>query len=410
MKIIIALQLAWRSLRLNILRTSLTVLGVIIGVAAIVVVFAAGESLERLILNEVNSYGTDIIQTEIRVPTARNEFAVGEVTTLKISDMEAIDRLSNIKRSYAAVIGQQRVTYQNQGKNVLLMGVGANYPLIDQRSQLIEGRFFSDEEDRSQARVVVLGYSLREELFADQEALGQMINIGNSKYRILGVLEERGGLTAGFLDFDMAVYLPVQTLQKRIMGIDHVLYFIHQLEDVSIAEDTAEEIRFLMRERHEIDDPVRDDFRVSTMDEAMEMVNMITGAITFLLLVIVLISLLVGGVGIMNIMYVTVSERTPEIGLRKSLGANSKDIIYQFLIEALLITFWGFLLGIIVGLAISWLLIYLANDFGVNLVFIFPWQGIIVAFIFSIICGFLFGIKPAKSASRLDPVEAIRKE
>jgi putative ABC transport system permease protein len=410
MKIIIALQLAWRSLRLNILRTSLTVLGVIIGVAAIIVVFAAGESLERLILNEVDSYGTDIIQTEIRVPTAKNEFAIGEVTTLKLSDMEAIDRLPNIKRSYAAVIGQQRVGYQNQGKNVLLMGVSANYPLIDQKSQLIEGRFFSEEEDRSQARVAVLGYSLRQELFGDQEVLGQMINLGNSKYRVLGVLEERGGLTAGFLNFDDAIYLPVQTLQKRILGIDHVIYFIHQLEDISIAEQTAEEIRFLMRDRHEIIDPSRDDFRISTMDEALEMINMITGAITFLLLVIVLISLLVGGVGIMNIMYVTVTERTPEIGLRKSLGANSKDIIYQFLIEALLITFWGWLLGVIFGLIVSWFLIYLANDFGINLIFIFPWQGVIVAVIFSIFCGFLFGIRPAKSASKLDPVEAIRTE
>ncbi len=410
MRIIIALQLAWRSLVLNILRTSLTVLGVVIGVAAIVVVFAAGGSLEKLILNEVDSYGTDIIQTEIRVPTARNEFAVGEVTTLKLSDMEAIDRLSNVKRSYAAVIGQQRVNFKNQGKNILLMGVGANYPLIDQKSQLIEGRFFNEEEDRNQARVAVLGYSLREELFGNQEALGQMINIGNTKYRVLGILEERGGLSSGFLNFDEAIYLPTQTLQKRILGIDHVLYFIHQLEDISLAEQTAEEVRFLMRDRHEIDDPSRDDFRVSTMDEAMEMVNMVTGAITFLLLVIVLISLLVGGVGIMNIMYVTVSERTPEIGLRKSLGANSKDIIYQFLIEALLITFWGWLLGVIVGLAVSRALIYLANDFGINLIFIFPWQGIIVAVIFSIICGFLFGIRPAKAASKLDPVEAIRTE
>ncbi len=409
MRLLIALQLAWRSLRLNLLRTSLTVLGVIIGVAAIIVVFAAGQSLEKLILNEVESFGTDIIQTEIRVPTARSEFAIGEVTTLKLSDMEAIDRLANIKRSYAAVINQQRVAYTNLGKTVLIFGVSANYSVIDKKSQTIAGRFFSDEEDKSQSRVAVLGYSLKDYLFGDQEAVGQSINVANQKFRVVGVLEERGG-GLGFIDFDESLFLPIQTLQKRIMGIDHALYFIHELEDISRAEETAEEMRFLMRERHEISDPSRDDFRVSTMDEAMEIVNTVTGVITFLLLSIVLISLLVGGVGIMNIMYVTVSERTPEIGLRKALGANSKDIVSQFLVEALLITFWGWLIGVGLGLGIAWLLIYLANDFGIYLTFIFPWTGVLVAVIFSLICGFLFGFRPAKQAARLDPVEAIRTE
>lgn len=408
-KFLIALQLAWRSLRLNLLRTSLTVLGVIIGVAAIVVVFAAGLSLERLILNEVESFGTDIIQTEIRVPTARSEFAVGEVTTLKLSDMEAIDRLANIKRSYAAVINQQRVSYENLGKRVLIFGVSANYSVIDRKSRPIMGRFFSEEEDRSQARVAVLGFGLKEYLFGDGEAVGRLINVANQKFRVIGVLEERGG-ALGFIDFDEALFLPIQTLQNRIMGIDHALYFIHELNDVSKADETAEEMRYLMRERHNIIDESRDDFRVSTMDEAMEIVNTVTGAITFLLLSIVIISLLVGGVGIMNIMYVTVSERTPEIGLRKALGANSKDIVSQFLVEALLITFWGWLIGVIFGLIIAWLLIYLANNFGINLLFIFPWTGILVAVIFSLICGFLFGLRPAKKAAKLDPVEAIRKE
>jgi putative ABC transport system permease protein len=409
MRLLIALQLAWRSLRLNLLRTSLTVLGVIIGVAAIIVVFAAGKSLEKLILAEVQSFGTDIIQTEIRVPTARNEFATGEVTTLKLSDMEAINRLSNVSKSYAAIIGQKIVSYTNLDKNTLLMGVSSDYSLIDQKTKLKLGRFFTEEEDKNQAKVVVLGNSLKDYLFANQDPIGRQISLGNTKFRVIGVLEKRGG-ALNFIDFDDALFLPIQTLQNRILAIDYALYFVHQLKEVSLAKETAEEIRYLMRARHEINDPSRDDFRVSTMEEAMEIVNSVTGAITFLLLVIVLISLLVGGVGIMNIMYVTVTERTPEIGLRKSLGANYKDIVSQFLVEALLITFWGWLIGVIFGLAIAWLLIYLANSFNISLIFVFPWDGVLVAILFSLLSGFLFGFRPAKKAAKLDPVEAIRTE
>ncbi len=406
----IAFQLAWRSLRLNILRTSLTVLGVIIGTTAIVVVFAAGDALQKLILNEVESYGTDIIQTEIRVPTAKSEFAVGEVTTLKLSDMEAIDRLANIKRSYAMLIGQQRVSYANQGKSVLLFGVSANYAIIDQKSQTTAGRFFDQEEDNVQAQVAVLGSKLKENLFGDQEAVGQQISVGNGKFRVIGVLEERGS-AAGFIDFDDSLYIPVQTLQKRILGVDHVISFVHQLNDIDRAEETAEEVSLLLRERHDISDPSRDDFRVSTMEEALEIVNMVTGTVTLLLLAIVLISLLVGGVGIMNIMYVTVTERTPEIGLRKAMGANSFDVVSQFLIEAMLITFWGWLMGVGLGLIISRILIWVASSaLNISLTFIWPLNGILVAFIFALICGLLFGLRPAQKAAKLDPVEALRTE
>lgn len=406
---IIAFKLAWRSLSLNLLRTSLTVLGVIIGALAIIVVFAAGDSLNKLILSEVESYGTDIIQTEIKVPGTASQFPSGEITSLKLSDMEEIDKLENVKRSYAALISQTRLSFEAERTTALVFGVSSSYPLIDQKSQTIEGRFFSEEEDLSQAMVAVIGYKLNEKLFPNQSAINQYINYANRKVRVIGVLEERGG-ALGFIDFDDAIYLPIRTLQKRILGIDHALYFVHQLNDVSRAEETAEEIRYILRDLHNISDPKQDDFRVSTIDEALEIINSVTGAITGLLLAIILISLLVGGVGIMNIMYVVVSERTKEIGLRKALGARKKEVVRQFLIEALLITFWGWFLGSILGLILSRVLIIVANNYGVNLEFIFPLSGLIVAFIFSISCGLIFGLKPAKKASKLDPVEAMRIE
>ncbi len=408
-KIIIALQLALKSLRQNILRTSLTVLGVIIGAASIIMVFFAGDALNSLVAGEIDSYGSDVIQTEIKVPSAKSDFQTGEVTTLKMGDFEAISKLDNIKGGYAASLGQKRVSYGAEGKNSFLFGVGPDYINIDKKSKMAEGRFFDEGENESQASVVVIGSKLREDLFGNSEAVGKMIRVGTSNYRVVGVLEEQGG-AFNFIDFDDIVYLPVNTLQKRILGVDYSMYFIHQVENLDIAEETAEEIRYLLRERHEIDDPDYDDFRVSTMEEIVDTLGVVTGAVTFLLLGIVLISLLVGGVGIMNIMYVTVTERTPEIGLRKAMGAKPADITWQFLIESVLITFWGWLIGVFVGIIGSFVIYKLAISFSLKISFVFPFEGILVSFIFSIICGLLFGFQPAKRASKLDPVEALRTE
>lgn len=409
MRLNTAIQLSIRSLRLNILRTSLTVLGIIIGVAAIVVVFAAGDGISSLITGEVASYGTDTIQTETKVPSKRNTTPLAQVTTLKLSDMEAIDRLENIRQSYGAILGQQKVSWQSQNQRVFLFGVSSPYTEIDKKSRPVEGRFFTAEEDRNQAMVAVLGYQLRQDLFGDQPAIGQWIKIGNNKFQVIGVLEERGGAVS-MIDFDKTVYLPVKTLQKRILGVDHILYMMHQLNNVNRADETAEEIKLLLRERHNIDDPDKDDFRVTTMAELMETLDVVTNAITLLLLAIVVISLIVGGVGIMNIMYVTVSERTPEIGLRKALGATYRDIVGQFLVEAVLITIWGSFIGILLGIILSWLLSLTANHFGIVWHFTMPWLGIVTAIIFALSCGLLFGLRPAQKAAKLDPVEALRAE
>jgi putative ABC transport system permease protein len=409
--LVIALQLAWRSLRQNILRTSLTVLGVVIGVASIVIVFSAGSALSSLISGEIDSYGSDIIETEIKVPSAKSNFTVGEVTTLKISDLEAINKLPNIKESYAASLGQQKVSYGAEGKKTFLFGVSPSYARIDKKTKLAAGRFFDDGDDKSQALVVVLGGKLKTTLFSDGEAVGKMVKIGISNYRVIGVLEEQGGASS-FMDFDDIVYLPFNTLEKRILGVDYASYFIHQVKDVKKSDETAAEIRAVLRERHDIDvsDPAKDDFRVSTMAEIIKTLGTVTSAITYLLLAIVLISLLVGGVGIMNIMYVTVTERTPEIGLRKALGATGHDIVLQFLIESVLITFWGWFLGVIIGIVGAYGLTLLAASFSLKVAFIFPVQGILVSLIFSIACGLLFGLQPARRAAKLDPVEALRTE
>lgn len=405
---IIAFKLAWNSLRLNILRTSLTVLGVVIGVAAIIIVFAAGDGISRLISGEIESYGTNVVQTEVKVPGEVSMMAA-EVTSLKLSDMEAIDKLDNVEMSYGASLGQQKVSYGGESKKVLIFGVSAPYAEIDTKTKLAEGVFFTEEEDRNQANVVVLGSALREYLFASQEAVGKFVRIGSQRFRVIGTLAEQGG-GFNFLDFNESAYIPIKTLHNKILGIDYAMYFMHQLRDVGRAEETAEEIRLIMRERHDISDPDKEDFRVSTMAEMLDTLGTVTGAVTLLLLAIVLISLLVGGVGIMNIMYVTVTERTPEIGLRKAMGATAKDVVKQFLIEALLITFWGWFLGVIFGLLAAFTLSWVARYFGIDWQFIFPTSGVAVSLVFSLTCGLLFGYRPAKQAARLDPVTALRTE
>jgi len=408
MRVLIAFQLALHSLRLNLVRTSLTVLGVVIGVAAIVIVFSAGDGISRLISGEIESYGTNVVQTESKTP-GKNSASSAEVTTLKLADMEAINKLDNVVSSYAASLCQQKMSYGSESKKGFVFGVSAPYAQIDTKTKLASGSFFTEEDDRSQAMVVVLGATLKENLFGEQEAVGNFIKVGTKKFQVIGVLAEQGGNTT-FLNFDEMAYIPIKTLHKRILGIDYAMYFMHQLRDVSRAEETAEEIRALLRERHEISNPEKDDFRVSTMAEMLDTLGIVTDAVTYLLLAIVLISLLVGGVGIMNIMYVTVTERTPEIGLRKAMGATAQDVAWQFLIESLLITFWGWLLGTVFGILASYGLSLLAQAFNLNWHFLFPWQGIAFSLLFSLICGLLFGYRPAKQAAKLDPVSALRVE
>lgn len=408
-KIKIALGLAWNSLRLNILRTSLTVLGMVIGVAAILVVFSAGDGISDLVSGEVESYGSNVLQTDTRVPSSNASFQTGEITSLKIEDMEAIDEIDNVINSYASSLGQEKVSYKNISEIALIMGVSAPYVLIDNKTVVEDGEFFTKEDDDSQSLVAVLGSKLKETIFGDQSGVGKLITIDGKKFRVVGTLEEQSGVFP-FLDFNEMVYIPVKTLNKRIMGIDYAMSFKHQIRDVAKADETALEISYLLRERHDISDPENDDFKVSTTAEIIETLGIVTNAITLLLFAIVLISLLVGGVGIMNIMYVTVSERTPEIGLRKALGATKKDVTLQFLIEAILITFWGWLVGAILGLVMSYVLSIGAKSFGLNWNFSFPISGIIVSLIFSISSGFIFGYRPAKEAASLDPISALRQE
>jgi putative ABC transport system permease protein len=416
--IIMSIKLALKSMFANKLRTALTVLGIVIGAASVIIVYSAGEGIRSLLLKQIESFGTDVLQTEIKVPSNKpgmageqesgSAIASGaQVTTLTIDDAEDLKKLSNIKAGYAATLSQDRASYGGEVRKVFLMGVGAEYIDID-RTKIAEGRFFTEIEDKNLSSVVVLGAGIKQELFGDSDAIGKSITIHKSKYQVIGVMEEKGKIMT--MDFDKYVYLPVRTLQKKIMGINHVFYMVHQLIDPDKAGETAEEARMILRENHDISDPIKDDFRVTTMEEMMEMLDTIIGALTILLLAIIIISLVVGGVGILNVMYVTVSERTAEIGLRKAVGANYRAIMRQFLTESVIITVFGGLIGVVAGILASFGLYLVANYFGLEWAFSIPLRGVIVAVSFSLLFGIVFGIAPARRAARLDPVEAMRRE
>jgi putative ABC transport system permease protein len=398
------------------LRAVLTILGITVGISAVIVVLSAGKAIEFFITSQVTQFGTDWIQVEVKIPATSHtsvENAGGmaqgvTITTLKEKDAEEIKKLPNIKDIYAASTGQEVISFEDKNKISMIFGVTEGFVNVD-TGHIAEGRFFTDAEDKGLARVVVLGSKLKDTLFGDQEAVGQYVKIKKYNFKVIGVMAERG--SAGVFSMDDLAILPLNSLQKLISGIDYVSFIIATMNDKSLGPQTIDDVTYLMRDLHDITDPSLDDFAVTTADQALEMLAVITGAIKILLFALACISLVVGGVGIMNVMYVSVAERTFEIGLRKALGAKSADILNQFLVEAVIITFLGGIVGIILGVFITWLISFVATRLlGFNWQFYFSLTYLLLASGISIFVGLVSGIYPARSAAALDPMVALRKE
>jgi len=412
----IPLFFAIRTIRTHKARTFLALLGVVIGVFAVVVVTSLGEGVKGFILGQVESFGSDLIQVEVKIPNTTamsGENSTGraqgtQITTLIVKDGEAIKKLQNVRAAYAGTIGQERATYGSVGKRISLFGTGADVAVVDGNLKLESGRFFTDEEDRSLAQVAVLGSETKDAFFGTSDAVGQYITLKGQKYRVIGVLSTRGAVA--FLNFDSFTYVPVQTLQKKLLGVDYVQFVSVKMDDPNREMETVADIVALLRKRHDITNPDKDDFSVTSTKEAQKTFSDILGSLSILLLALTSISLVVGGVGIMNVMYVSVSERTSEIGLRKAVGATSRSILQQFLLEALIITLLGGLIGIFFGVLLTLGLGYIFASFGFALPLTFSWQSFLLGVGFSMAVGVIFGLAPAYRAASLTPMEALRKD
>lgn len=414
-KILVSFHLAIRSLKLNVSRSILTIVGIMVGIAMVVIVLSAGNGLKGIILDQVSGFGNNWINIEVKVPqTGKNSQDNGSaqasgvvITSLKEEDMQAIKKLPNIVNAYAGLTTQAVVSYQDETKRPLVFGVSPSYTNIN-KDEVEKGQFFSEEENKAVNTVVVLGYDVAQNLFGDADPIGKLVKIDKGNYQVVGVMEKLGN--GGFLNMDQVIYIPLKTVQKKMMGVDHVSWIVAEAKDNTDAFSTSQEIIGLMRERHKITDPDKDDFAVTTQEEASEIVGTIVIGISGLLIALSCNSLLVGGVGIMNVMYVSVAERTFEIGLRKSAGATTSDILWQFLVEAIVLTLFGGVLGVIIGIAISFLISVVANAIGFDWVFKISLFSIILSTSFSTLVGVLFGLYPAKKAASLDPMVAIRQE
>lgn len=411
-----ALSFAWRTIRTHKARTVFALLGVVVGVFSVVVIQTLGEGVKGYVLGQVESFGADVIQVEVKVPNTgkmssenATERAQGvQITTLKTGDRDALARLPNVAASYAGTIGQERMTVGSIGKQVLLFGAGAEAPEADTGLVLSAGRFYTEEEDASLARVIVLGSGVKDTFFGEGNAIGEYVSIRGEKYRVVGVLESRG--TVAFFDFDALAYIPVKTLEKKVLGVDYIQMISIKMEDPFREAETVALVTEVLRDRHDIDDPDKDDFGVTSTREAQELIADVFGTITILLLALTSISLVVGGVGIMNVMYVSVAERTSEIGLRKALGATSSNILRQFLFEALIITGFGGAIGMALGALSSYALSAVFSAFGFDIELSFTASSLLLGSVFSMAVGLVFGIAPARRAAKLTPMEALRKE
>lgn len=413
MSLLYLIKTAIIGLKTNKSRSALTILGIVIGITAIMLVMSLGKGAESIITKEIQGFGSKTVSIEPgKDPTSLEDIVEAIYTnTLKEKDLKALRKKANVRGLTLLspmVITSTMVNYQ--GENVKSQVVGGDDFYLEILNVAPEyGTMFRESEINQNARVAVIGWKIKDELFGFSDAVGKKVKINNQNFKIVGVLPKSGSMMGQ--DIDKLVLVPHSTAQQYILGIDYYHAILGEAESEDILHIMAEDIRQTLRESHGITDPSKDDFRVITMDAAAERVGTMLMALTILLVSAAAISLIVGGVGIMNIMLVSVSERTHEIGLRKAVGATSKDILYQFLIESIILTGVGGLIGIALGSGFSYLITYGINNFStLSWDFVFPLNGALLGLGVSGMVGLIFGIYPAREASKKSPIEALRYE
>ena len=396
--------MAWASLIANKMRSILTMLGIIIGVAAVIALVSIGNGVKQDIQNSISSLGSNLLMVMPGAPrTPGVRPSAGSMKSLKVSDYEAISKLDGVKAASPMTNGSYVVIYQNKNWTTSVSGVSYNYLDVNNWS-MKSGRFLSEKNVQNRERVAVVGKTVVNNLFGDEDPVGAEIRVKNIPFRIIGVLNSKGSGAMGN-DQDDMVIIPYTTAMERVEGVDYLRMIYVTGKDENGIDRLQSDIENLLRVRHGIKDTNLDDFNIQNMNSIMETMEETTGTLTLFLGAVAAISLVVGGIGIMNIMLVSVTERTREIGVRKALGATYSVIVTQFLIEAVVISLMGGIIGIILGIGSS-KLIGMAS--GMSTVISVP--TIVMSFAFSMAIGLIFGIYPARKAAKLNPIDALHYE
>lgn len=407
-----AFKTAIMGLTSNASRSILTILGIVIGIAAIIVVVAIGDSAQSMILGQIGGLGSKTIIIEPgREPQGPSDFSAILSDSLKEKDLIALKNKANVpglKDLTPNIVVPGSVSYQGQTYRAMTIGSSAFLSRV-LNIQPAEGQFFGDDDIREHATVAIIGSKVREKLFGLSTAVGQNIKVKDKNFRVIGVLPQKGQVS--IINVDDVVVIPYSTAQKDLMGINHYNSIMVEAENEQDLARTANDIKLTLRESHDITDPTKDDFHVMTQADIADRAKMITGILTWLLISVAAISLVVGGIGIMNIMFVSVTERTREIGLRKALGATDNNILTQFLLEAVLLTATGGIIGILLGAGISYIAtLILSQIVSTNWTFTFPLSAALVGIGVSTMVGLIFGLYPAYKAAHKNPIEALRYE